>query len=70
MKRKNGIEARTVSFITDSVCSTARSKTTGPSAMKPVKRETAASVKAIGKPTKMIAKRTPRAAMPSHSLLK
>ena len=57
----------TVSRITEYVCSTARSKTTGPSAMKPVASETAPSVKAIGKPTKMTAKRTPSAAMPMIS---
>src|SRR5215207_4584348 len=37
--------------------------------MKPVASETAPSVKAIGKPTKMTANRTPSATMPRISLL-
>ena len=69
MNKKNGIEASTVSFITENVCKAARSNTIGPNAMKPAPKETAPSVKAIGKPMKMAANRTAKASRPRISLL-
>ena len=69
MNKKNGIEARTVSFITEKVCKTARSNTMGPKAINPVVSATQPRVNAIGKPIKIAAKSTPKASKPMTSLL-